>query len=109
MFYSVTGLACPIGQIYAGDMVLGDRDATTEELAAYETSRLPTKDQRIAEKLATRGLTLQTEWLLSSGMASMLAAAAVSGVSEPQLYASNPGYKYAKDLVAEISGIRAEP
>lgn len=89
-------------------MELGDREATSEEVAAWELSRQPTKDQRIAALLATRGLTLENEWQLPGIMAGMLAAGAVSSKTEQKVYDSNPGYKYAKDLFIAIATERAK-
>ncbi|MFB1009096.1 MAG: hypothetical protein QMB85_08430 [Sulfurospirillum sp.] len=39
MNYSLTGLIVPIGFLYQGDMQIGDREATPEEIAAYMLSQ----------------------------------------------------------------------
>lgn len=65
------------------------------------------KDQQIAKLLAVRGLTLDSEWQLYAAIAGMQAAASTQGKTEAQLYASNPGYKNAKDLFLAVAAIRA--
>lgn len=86
----------------------------TAVLAVYEAHNpdapepAPTQDQRVALLLAARGLTLDSEWQLYAAIAGMQAAGAVSGKTEAQIYASNPGYKNAKDLFLAVAAIRAE-
>lgn len=41
MYYSITGQAADIGRLYAGDPAPGDREATIEEVAAYEAAKVP--------------------------------------------------------------------
>lgn len=67
------------------------------------------KEQQIAKILAVRGLTLDSEWQLYAAIAGMQAAASTQGKTEAQLYASNPGYKNAKDLFLAVAAIRAAP
>lgn len=73
------------------------------------TPAAPSKDQRIAALLAVRGLTLDSEWQLYAAIAGMQAAASTQGKTEAQLYASNPGYKNAKDLFIAVATERAKP
>ncbi|MBI2725392.1 MAG: hypothetical protein HYX42_03995 [Polaromonas sp.] len=96
------------GALYFGEMRLGDSVASAEDVATWEAARAPTKDTRIAALLAVRGLTLESEWQLYAAIAGMQAAGAVSGKTEAQIYASNPGYKNAKDLFLAVAAIRAE-
>jgi hypothetical protein len=69
----------------------------------------PTKEQRVAIELAKRGLTLEGEWQLYSGIAGMQALGAAAGKTAEQLYATNTGFRNAMDLHAIITAIRAEP
>lgn len=55
MFYSITGKATVIGDLYDGSMLDGDREATTEEFAAWELARAPTKAQKVAAYYASKG------------------------------------------------------
>ncbi|OYQ41110.1 hypothetical protein CHU94_08345 [Rhodoferax sp. TH121] len=62
----------------------------------------------IADLLATAKLLPGQEWLLDVAMASMVSAGATQGLTEPQLYAANPGYKEVKDLAAQVSAKKAQ-
>lgn len=95
------------GAIYTGDMRIGDREATAQEIAAWEQSKAPTKDERINSKLQAFGYT--QEWMLDRDIGYAITLAQIGGVSEPVLYASNAAYHMAKDLKAELDAIRAKP
>lgn len=41
MFYSLTGKATVIGDLYDGSMLDGDREATAQEVAAWEVQKPP--------------------------------------------------------------------
>jgi len=90
----------------------GCAEITEAEVDAIKATRSvvapATKEQRIAALLSVRGLNLDSEWQLYAAIAGMQAAGAVSGKTEAQLYASNPGYKNAKDLFLAVAAIRAE-
>ena len=94
-------------------MVDGEADLMPGEvLSANLDSFIPaalTKNQRIADLLAVRGLTHDSEWQLYAAIAGMQAAASTQGKTEAQLYASNPGYKNAKDLFIAVATERAKP
>jgi hypothetical protein len=47
-------------------------------------------------------------WVREAAMVAMVTAAQVNGVSEPQLYTSNPGYRRAKDLETAVNALRAQ-
>lgn len=49
MFYSLTGIAVPVGQLYVGDMVAGDRIATQQEIDAYNNDPEKINGQKWAE------------------------------------------------------------
>ncbi len=51
---------------------------------------------------------LMQPWQVESAMAGMLGFAASQGINEPTLYATNPGYKTAKDLDAKIKELQAQ-
>lgn len=61
---------------------------------------------KIAQLLAQHQI--GAEWQLLAMMAGLISLAATQGVSEPQLYAENPGYKQAKDLEQQIAALRSE-
>ena len=85
-------------------------ELTEAEFAAHKLAiSTLTKDQRIAALLSARGLNMDSEWQLSGIIAGMQAAASTQGKTEAQLYASNPGYKNAKDLFLAVAAIRAAP
>ena len=55
---------------------------------------------QITALLVAEGLT--QIWQVESALAGMLALAKADGYTEEQLYATNPGYKEAKDLYVQI-------
>lgn len=65
-----------------------------------------TPKQKIAALLAASGLT--QEWQVESAIAGILAYALAQGISEPTLYATNPGYKFAKDAYTQIAALKAQ-
>lgn len=95
------------GLIYSGDMAVGDREATVQEVFAWEASKGPTKQHKIDELLQSVGYV--QEWMLDRDIAYALAIAQIGGVTEPVLYASNAAYHMAKDLKAQITVIRGAP
>lgn len=48
------------------------------------------------------------DWHLDAMMAGMVALAATQGISEPDLYSVNPGYKQVKDVSEQIKALRAQ-
>lgn len=80
---------------------------TAEDLAALLAPHHLTIEERVAAKLAERGLPLDGEWQLYSGIAGMLALGALQGKTPEQLYATNTGYRNAMDLHAAITAIRS--
>jgi hypothetical protein len=71
-----------------------------------DTPTPPTTQQKINSKLQKVGLS-QT-WQLESAMSSVLALGIIQGNTEAQMYALNPGYRDAKDLLAEIRALEAQ-
>lgn len=51
--------------------------------------------------LGTAGV--EQAWQLDAGLASILALGTQQGLSEPQIYAINPGYRQIKDLRALVA------
>lgn len=47
-------------------------------------------------------------WVREGILIAMVSAAAQQGVSEPQLYQDNPGYRKAKDLETAIATLRSQ-
>lgn len=95
-------------RILDADVVTPWTELTAEEFAAHKAAlAVLTKDQRISALLTVRGLNLDSEWQLYAAIAGMQAAASTQGKTEAQLYASNPGYKNAKDLFLAVAAIRA--
>lgn len=93
--------------LYEGDCIPGHRAATEAEVAAWLSAKEPSARDTIladiAELLAQAKLLPGQEWLLDVAMASMISAGATMGLTEPQLYAANPGYRTAKDLAARVA------
>lgn len=62
--------------------------------------------QQIEQLLALAGVS--QEWHLDAMMAGMVALAATQGLTEPELYAVNPGYRQVKDVSEQIKELRAQ-
>lgn len=60
----------------------------------------------IASKLGVVGLS--QSWQLESSMAGILSLGLAQGLTEEQVYALNPGYRDAKDLLAEVRTLEAQ-
>lgn len=102
------------GQFYQGDMQQGDREATAEEVAAWELSRMPTKEQRVAAILAVQGkdrLLVQTVIIFVESQAPALAAqyGVTLTVALATLYSKNKSYRECKDLEAACRAVEVAP
>lgn len=100
------------GVFYFGEMRIGDRAATPEEISAWESARPPTKAERIAAKLRDGGF--PTKGHLYYFIENMRTVASLKlGITDAQAhaagYAGNPMYKQMVDLYNEILAIEAEP
>jgi len=81
---------------------------TDEEIEALRPEPDP-KDairENIKQLLSIAGVT--QDWHLDAMMAGMVALAATQGISEPDLYSVNPGYKQVKDVSEQIKALRAQ-
>lgn len=74
--------------------------------AAHDPSRQSTS-QQVAALLASAGVA-QT-WQLDAAMAGVLSLGISQGLTEPQVYAINPGYRQIKDLAAQIAALQVVP
>ena len=88
-------------QIYFGDCVQGDREATPEEIAAWELSRLPTPVDQIQAIEAANPITHRMLRDLSMTVAQI--AGAVTG-TDPMV---NPAVQQIVALEAQIAVLRA--
>lgn len=80
-------------------------DAQAHDLLPKPTARdLILAD--IASKLGKVGLT--QSWQLEGFMAGTLSLGLAEGYTEAQMYALNPGYRDAKDLLAEVRALEAQ-
>lgn len=92
----------------------GSVPITEEEANAIRLANQPPIDPKDAIRAqinalyAAAGVEEKSAWLLESGMASMLALAATQGITEPDLYALNPGYRQVKDAAAQIAALKAQ-
>lgn len=87
-------------QLYLGDCAVGDRVATSQEVAAWELSRQPTPLQEIAELEASKPITHRMLRDLTMSVAQI--ASAVTGV-DPFV---NPAVQEIAALEAQIAAIR---
>jgi len=95
------------GQLYVGDCAEGDREATDDEVTSWQVGREKNVIQSQVDAMLAIAK-VQDQWQIQSGMAALVALAAVQGVSEPQLYADNPGYRHLKDINAQIDALKAQ-
>ena len=94
------------GALYFGDCAAGDRPATAQEIAAWELARQNNPQTRIAEILASAGVTTLAG--LQGLAAGMIGGAFAMSVSEEVLYQINPGYKELKDGIAEVISLQGQ-
>ena len=94
------------GALYAGDLQPGDREATAQEIAAWEAARNKKAFAAQIEQLeATSKIPRVTrEFMLSV----MEKEATDTGMTQVQLYAANVGYRKLKDLDTQIRALRAQ-
>jgi len=65
-----------------------------------------TTKAQILEKLGKVGLS--QSWQLEGFMAGTLSLGLAQGLTEPQMYELNPGYRDAKDLLSEVRTLEAQ-
>ena len=63
----------------------------------------PTNQQQIADLLASAGV--EQAWQLEAALAGVLSLGISQGLTEPQVYAINPGYRQIKDLSDQIKAL----
>jgi hypothetical protein len=66
-----------------------------------------TIEERVAARLAERGLTLETEWQLYGSIAGTLALGALQGKNQATLYTENTGFRNAMNMYTDILFIRS--
>lgn len=99
------------GNIYQGDMRIGDREATTEEVAAWQQSRQPSKAERIeallaAEKMGSEAILV---YLIENARTVVsLKLGVTDAQAHTAAYSGNPMYKKMVDLLTAINAIKAE-
>lgn len=97
------------GQLYEGDCRIGDRAATDEEVAIIRT---PTPQQQ-RDVIQAQIDALERKELMPRAarlalMKNTIGLAAVQGVTEPQLYATDIEYRKIKDFESQIAVLRAQ-
>lgn len=103
MFISVNGYA------YSGDMQQGDREATPEEVSAWEASRIEPEKTKAKRQIAEiERDTLMNRAVREFMILSAEAQAAAQGVTPAQLYAVNPAYKSVKDVDTQVTALRGK-
>jgi len=90
------------GRIYGGDCVVGDCEATDEEVAAWEESRKPTVADQLAKLDADNALTQRNLRDL------VLILAQALKVGGPVDLTQLPGVKKAAEVEAEAAALRAQ-
>ena len=94
---------------YFGDMQQGDHEATPEEVAAWEASRIEPEKTKAKRQIAE----IERETLMNRAVREFMllsaeAQAAAQGITPAQLYAANPAYKSVKDVETQIVALRAK-
>ena len=97
------------GNVYFGDCAQGDREATPEEVAAWEASRVePDKTKAKRQIAEIERDTLMNRAVREFMILSAEAQAAAQGVTPAQLYAVNPAYKSVKDVDTQVTALRGK-
>ena len=95
--------------IYFGDCLQGDREATPEEVAAWEASRIEPEKTKAKRQIAeVERETLMNRAVREFMILSAEAQAAAQGVTPAQLYAANPAYKSVKDVDTQVTALRGK-
>jgi hypothetical protein len=102
-------------QLYIGDMAIGDREATPEEIAAWEISRLPTAIDQIRALEQTHiddQRKLNRQAAIDTALTVACRSPAAEGKTRDEVhaiyYASNRGYRAMVDLEAQIAELRKQ-
>ena len=64
------------------------------------------KNSKVDDLLRSAGVSQM--WQLDAALAGVLALARLEGLTEPQLYGINPGYRQIKDLKAQIVALESQ-
>lgn len=97
------------GDVYFGDCAQGDREATPEEVAAWEASRIEPEKNKAKRQIAEiERDTLMNRAVREFMILSAEAQAAAQGVTPAQLYAVNPAYKSVKDVDTQVTALRGK-
>lgn len=91
--------------IYGGDQRAGDREATVEEIAAWELSKLPTVKQQTDAICAAKGVTREVVWAVilateGAARATALAMNYPEAAVLAEAYARMKLYRECKDVEA---------
>lgn len=85
---------------------------TAEEADSLRVANEPQPDpkdaikEQINQLLSVAGVS--HDWHLDAMMAGMVALAVTQGLTEPELYSANPGYKQVKDVSEQIKALRSQ-
>lgn len=100
------------GELYTGDPMTGDREATPEEIEAWEAC--PALVQILIDELERKHLMprVQRDFMLAWMEMKAVQLGAESGLSPEQsvaqLYSKNIGYRKVKELDEQINLLRAK-
>lgn len=93
------------GQLYEGDCVVGDREATSGEVLARNSAIAKIiPEQKISQIEQT---TLMNRAVREFLILSSEAQAAAAGITPEKLYTANPAYRKVKDVDNQIAALRA--
>jgi len=97
------------GSMYFGDMQHGDREASAEEVAVWEASRIEPEKAKAKRQISE----LERETLMNRAVREFMllsaeAQAAAQGITPAQLYAANPAYKSVKDVDTQVTALRGK-
>lgn len=103
MFYSLTAQIVPIGSLYGGQIQIGDREATADEIAADAASKLPSPTQQIdAIEDATMIPRVTREFMLT------VLASQASAQNPPLDPMKLPAYAKLKAIDDQIAALRSK-
>lgn len=102
-------------QIYCGDMVTGDREATEQEVAAWEQAKLPSPLEQIRAleaQYADAQAKLTRQSLLSLALDKACADPLANGLTRDQVHtlllAGDNGYSALWNLEQQVEALRAQ-
>lgn len=102
-------------QLYTGDMVIGDREATTQEIAAWEQSKQPTPAEQIRAleaQYADAQAKLTRQSLLALALDKACADPLAENLTRDQVHAlllaGDNGYSALWNLEQQVEALRAK-